>query len=175
MNKKYKKWLSTLGNVVFYGILILLLTNGIQARKNNEIPSFFGYSFMHVISPSMEPTIMTNDVAIGKRITVDEEIKVGDIYIYDEYPIKIIHRVIEKTQDETYIFKGDNNSVADYDPVNREQIEIKYLFRIPYLGYIVLLFKEPMFYAMIIACFLAYELLKYIKKKKTNQNNEEIK
>lgn len=166
MKKIDKKLLSRFGNIAFYIVLIVLLLNGISARKNNEIPSFFGYSFMHVISPSMEPTIMTNDIAIGKKLSENDEIIVGDTYIYDSsYGIKIIHRIIDETEDGKYIFKGDNNSVADYDSVSREQIKIKYLFRIPYLGYLVLLFKNPVFYSILIAIFLGYEILLFFKNK----------
>ena len=130
---------------------------------------------MHVVSASMEPTIMTDDIAIGKKVNPNDEITVGDTYIYDSsYGLKIIHRIIDQNEDGDYIFKGDNNEVADYDPVTREQIEIKYLFRIPYLGHIILLLKNPFFYAIIIAIFLACEILMYIKKKKENTNiNEE--
>lgn len=167
MKDNQKKLINRISNIAFYGILIILLANGLIARQNNEIPSFFGYSFMHVISPSMEPTIMTDDIAIGKKVDTDDEIIVGDTYIYDStYGIKIIHRIIDQNEDGEYIFKGDNNDVADYDPVKREQIEIKYLFRIPYLGHVVVLFKNPMFYAVIIAIFLAIEILSYVKKKK---------
>lgn len=174
MNDKYKKIINRISNYAFYGILIILLANGLLARQKNEIPSFFGYSFMHVISPSMEPTIMTDDIAIGKKVNPEDEIIVGDTYIYDSsYGIKIIHRIIDKNEDGEYIFKGDNNEVADYDPVTREQIEIKYLFRIPYLGHVVLLFKNPFFYAILIGGLLAYEILMYVKKKKEIINSEE--
>lgn len=174
MKENQKKLINRISNFAFYGILIILLANGLIARKNNEIPSFFGYSFMHVISPSMEPTIMTDDIAIGKKVYPDDEIIVGETYIYDSsYGLKIIHRIIDQNEDGDYIFKGDNNEVADYDPVTREQIEIKYLFRIPYLGHVILLFKNPFFYAVVVGGLLAYEILVYVKKKRDNTVSQE--
>ena len=165
-----KKKLSKIGNIIFYIIMAFLLITGIQAKKNNEIPSFFGYSFMHVISPSMEDYIMTNDVAIGHKVAPNDEIIIGNVYIYEaESGLKIIHRIIDQNDDGTYVFKGDNNPVADYAPVNRDQIEFMYLFKIPKLGHIVLLFKNPYFYAVVIACILAFELIEYMKKKKNNE------
>lgn len=156
-----------IGNIIFYTLMAVLLLTGIHAKINNEIPSFFGYSFMHVISPSMETTIMTNDIAIGKKVSLADEITVGDIYIYENASgLKIIHRIIEQNDDGSYTFKGDNNPVADYMPVERNQIEFKYLFRIPYLGYLVLLFKNVYFYVILIAIILAVEVLNYVKKKK---------
>ena len=157
---------SKLGNIIFYVLMVVLLVTGIYAKANNEIPSFLGYSFMHVISPSMEDTIMTDDIAIGKKVLPTDEISVGAVYIYENLSgLKIIHRIIEVNEDGTYKFKGDNNAIADYMPVNRDQIEFKYLFRIPYLGYLVKLFKNVYFYAILIAAFAALEVLSYIKKK----------
>ena len=173
MNKENKK-LNLLGNIIFYGVLLVLLFNGFTAKQNNEIPSFFGYSFMHVISPSMEDYIMTDDIAIGKTVAEDEEIIVGDVYIYDSNTdIKIIHRIIEENVDGEYIFKGDNNPIPDFDPVRRVQIEIKYLFRIPYLGKLVKLFKNSFFYAVVIGGFLAFEILDRVKKKRQENTEKE--
>ena len=157
---------SKVGNIIFYVLMAILLVTGLSAKANNEIPSFLGYSFMHVISPSMEDTIMTDDIAIGKKVLPTDEITVGDVYIYENISgLKIIHRIIEQNDDGTYKFKGDNNAIADYMPVYRNQIEFKYLFRIPYLGYLVKLFKNVYFYAILIASFLALEILGRIKKK----------
>ncbi|MBR3840806.1 MAG: signal peptidase I [Erysipelotrichales bacterium] len=165
---------SKLGNIVFYVLMAILLVTGIHAKANNEIPSFLGYSFMHVISPSMEETIMTDDVAIGKKVLPEDEITVGDVYIYENLSgLKIIHRIIEENEDGTYTFKGDNNDIADYMPVERNQIEFKYLFRIPYLGYLVKLFKNVYFYAVLIAIFAALEVLSYVKKKNETNTSKE--
>ncbi len=172
---KTKNLRTKIGNVIFYGLMAILLVVGIQSKMNNEIPSFFGVSFMHVVSGSMEPTIMTNDVAIGKKLNASDDISVGDIYIYENTEgLKVIHRIIEQNDDGTYVFKGDNNSSRDFLSVSREQIEFKYLFHIPKLGYIVLLFKNVYFYAALVAVFLASELLSYMRKKKSDDESVEV-
>lgn len=161
-----KSIFNKISNVFFYGLMAFLLITGITAKRNNEIPSFFGYSFMHVISASMEPYIMTDDVAIGQIVKENDEIAIGDVYIYENKTgLKIIHRIIDEDENGDYIFKGDNNDIRDYNPVKREQIEFKYLFKIPYLGHLVSLFKNKYFYAILIAVLLAIEALNTIKNK----------
>lgn len=171
---KKKSLGSKIGNIIFYGLMAVLLVVGIKSKLNNEIPSFFGISFMHVVSGSMEPTIMTNDVAIGKKVYANDEITVGDTYIYESVDgLKVIHRIIDQNADGSYVFKGDNNSTRDFLDVERDQIEFKYLFHIPKLGYVVLLFKNVYFYAVLVAIFLANEFLSYLRKKKTPQKSTE--
>ena len=172
--EKNSKLTKTLGNVAFYALLLFLLINGFTAKQNSEIPSFFGYSFMHVISASMEPYIMTDDIAIGKAVDTDEEIIIGETYIYEAIDkTKIIHRVIKQNLEGEYIFKGDNNKIADIDPVDRSQIEIKYLFRIPYLGKVVKLFKNSFFYAIILGGYFAFEIVNFVKNKRQANTTKE--
>ena len=73
-------------------------------------------------------------------------IKVGEVIVYQNsissYPI--IHRVIalEETPQRQFITKGDHNTIVDPQPVTEEQIAQTgvAVFRIPYLGWIKLLF-----------------------------------
>lgn len=82
------------------------------------------------MSGSMEPTIHTHQFVIAVPITPDK-IKVGDIVTYDLHStlnrnIKetIIHRVIAINDDDTFVFKGDNNAEPD-EPVRAQNIGYK--------------------------------------------------
>lgn len=65
-----------------------------------------------------------------------ESLDVGDVVVYKSPMIKypIIHRIIEVTQNETYIIKGDNNPAADPQEVRYEWIQGRAVFAVPGLG-----------------------------------------
>jgi len=48
----------------------------------------------------------------------------------------VLHRVVEKRTDGTFIFKGDHNNTLDPDPVLPQQIEGRLLIDIPYAGWV---------------------------------------
>ena len=99
-------------------ISAIFLLSAINSGSMNEA-TFFGYKLFYIVSPSMEPTIMTGDLVIGSKINA-EQIQTGDIVGYKKDGIIIIHRVIE-VNDDIYTIQGDNNLVTD-DPVTRDQI-----------------------------------------------------
>lgn len=75
-----------------------------------------------------------------------KNVEIGDVVIFDSgrsdlrYPI--IHRVIRA--EETFTTKGDNNpGLLNYEKeISKEQILAKSIFRIPYVGWIKLIFFE---------------------------------
>ncbi|MEM4719560.1 MAG: hypothetical protein QXG18_01710 [Candidatus Pacearchaeota archaeon] len=81
-----------------------------------------------------------------------KSLEVGDVIIFDpnkqDYKYPIIHRVIY-IDNEKIITKGDNNEglLNVEKNVSFEQVKAKSLFRIPYLGWIKLVFfdwKKPL-------------------------------
>jgi signal peptidase I len=88
-------------------------------------------------------------ILIGKK---PEKIPVGDIIVFrNGRPDPIIHRVVEKWQENDEYFyqtKGDNNqdsiknSIIDETEINEDQVIGKALFKIPFLGYVKILFVE---------------------------------
>ncbi|MDR2114603.1 MAG: signal peptidase I [Bifidobacteriaceae bacterium] len=107
------------------------------------VPKFMHGAALTVLSGSMEPTIRTGAVAVVKGVTQpEEEIAIGDVITFLPYPddpTLITHRVISKTVNPstgtTYITQGDANTAPD-DPIMPKQIRGKYLYSIPYLGYL---------------------------------------
>lgn len=80
-----------------------------------------------------------------------EKIKIGDVIVYKAgRPDPIIHRVISKEYSGEYIFqtKGDHNAYQiqsawlDETNVAESQIVGKAVFRIPYLGWVKIIFVE---------------------------------
>jgi hypothetical protein len=77
---------------------------------------------------SMEPVLSARSNAIEVRPKSTDDIQVGDIISYkSEYADgTIIHRVIEKSEDENgvyFILKGDNNPSPDPGKIRFEQIQ----------------------------------------------------
>ncbi len=109
---------------------LILLASYIITWATTGKPSFFGYRVVHVVSASMEPTIMTGDFVLVET-TDPKEVEVGDIVTYRTLTdsgkltnYNVIHRVVAISEDGEYIFKGDNNDSED-PPVQAEQIGYK--------------------------------------------------
>lgn len=107
--------------VVLASLLFTFVSSGFHFNRANV----FGYRVIAVVSESMEPTIMTNALAINK--VFGNEYEVGDIVVYEHsdnnsgFKYNIIHRIIEIT-DEGIITKGDNNPEKDAWVTPKEDI-----------------------------------------------------
>ena len=123
---------------------------------NYKFPIFGSYV---IVSPSMIPTIKVNDAIIVKRDNNDKYI-VGDIISfysteYDSRGMVITHRIINKDKKSNntslYTTKGDNNSIADKNSVNTDNVYGKVLFILPKIGFIKNFLSKPI---NIILCIL---------------------
>lgn len=123
--------------IIFIPILLINTVLIIESYTNpKEIPDFLGYKPFIVLSGSMEPTIMTGDIAIIKECNTNE-LKEGDIIAFRSGKSVITHRILEVTQENgetVFITKGDNNNIEDKYPVRAEQVEGIFENRIPKLG-----------------------------------------
>ena len=82
----------------------------------------------------MEPAINTGDAVIVGPV-IPGSIKPGDIITYKLGNNLITHRVLS-INGNTLITKGDANEDPDPNPVLLSQVKSRYLFRIPYTGYL---------------------------------------
>ena len=131
------------GRIVLRAVLILviILTLGLtvytwnaKRMMHNELPMPFGVGASVVLTGSMEPTLRVNDLVVVKRA---DEYNVGDIVVFQQGNQLIIHRIIEKNDEEAKITtKGDANNIDDGQiPVSA--VKGKYSFRVPFVGLIV--------------------------------------
>ena len=120
---KSSKHLYTLGRIFSTSTCIIILfliifnvTLLVQTYINpDELPSFLGIKSFVIVSESMEPTIMTNDVIFITKAS-EENLKVGDIISFHVGDYINTHRIIrleEKNGEDVYITKGDNNETED--------------------------------------------------------------
>jgi len=82
---------------------------------------------------SMGTTIKNGDLAVFKTTTPDQ-IHTGDIVYFDRFGSPTVHRVIE-IKGFCITTKGDNANISP-DPGCAYNISAKYLFKIPYLGFL---------------------------------------
>ena len=116
------------------------------------IPRFWGISPYIVQSGSMEPAIATGSMAYIDQSDDPGKIHTGDIITYELSGTRITHRVVDETL-TTVITKGDANENTDFAPVSRSSILGKYLFSIPYLGYIYSYISNPYLLLVLISLF----------------------
>lgn len=126
-NANYYK-LITPSRIIFPSIIILLLiwfSIGIFPVKP-----------VGIATQSMYPNLKAGDMVIIKKCNSDD-INVQDIIQYKMDGYTIIHRVIEKNQENGeyyFITKGDNNNSEDNISVKEDQLIGKVIFNIPYLA-----------------------------------------
>lgn len=125
--KKHGKLFKIIDSILVFFVLFCIISLSIGASKG-DMPSVFGLSISKVQTGSMEPTLDIGDIVLIKSANFDD-ISVDDIVVYksEEFNIFIIHRVIEKNDnDRTLVTKGDNNPAADTEIVTEDMISGEY-------------------------------------------------
>jgi signal peptidase I len=92
------------------------------------------YDLYIVRSGSMEPAINVGDMVLAGPVGTGG-IKPGVIISYESGKNLITHRVLS-IDGNTLITKGDANKKPDSIPVRLSQVQSRYIFRIPYVGYV---------------------------------------
>ena len=182
--EKVKQWLTTLrkvfhfiATVLMYSICLIMIivflvfvVNFIDKQYNlksgnNKKDLFSAYT---IVSPSMVPTINVLDVVVTMRVNSPEEIEKEDIVTFNSTDYRysgvlVTHRIvdIEKTSSGEYLFttKGDNNNTKDQNLVDPSDVEGVYVFKIPKLGEILLLLKEPRSLLLVLLIILVIGLI----------------
>ncbi|MGI6279218.1 MAG: signal peptidase I [Acutalibacteraceae bacterium] len=172
-----KKILSKILSAILYSFFILLVfvvLNGIYCTVNKKVPSFFGYSFLRIVTDSMAPTIKSGDYIITKKVP-KSELKVSDIItFYSSDPLlggaPNTHRIAEIKGDQI-ITKGDANPNADRYAVSYDKVIGRYQGKlsIKFLGEI---FKNKgLFFVVFILPLIAFIILESVEIIKLKLNN----
>ncbi|SDZ09803.1 signal peptidase I [Herbiconiux ginsengi] len=128
-----------LGTAVSAAFLVLVLA---LAVLTIALPALVGGRPLTVLTQSMEPGLPPGTLIVVHPVPVGE-IRVGDVLTYQiesGKPGVVSHRVIEKTistaGSTTFVTRGDNNDLADEDPVQEVQIVGVLWYSIPMLGWV---------------------------------------
>lgn len=98
----------------------------------------FKYGLLVIGSGSMTGTINKGDAMLYVDYDGQEEIKEGQIVMFQSGGIKVVHRVIEinVVNDEIrYITKGDANNMKDEGYITKSDIVGLYILKLSYAGY----------------------------------------
>jgi signal peptidase I len=116
--------------------LVLLLLAG-------TAPSVLGYESFVVYSGSMEPAIMTGDIAVVGPVKAGE-LKVGDVITFRTAAnpdVVVTHRLVQLETDPgghlMFQTKGDANDIVDQVQVEQGALLGRVAYSLPRLGYMV--------------------------------------
>ena len=157
--------------VLIYVLILILL---VWVYINTRSIKTFNYETFIIVSESMEPNINVGDIIIINKNSTDD-IQEDDIITFEKKGEYITHRVKEiKEQygNKKYITKGDNNNIEDVEEVDFSEIKGKVIFKIPYIGLIILKISKPKNLIIILIIFL---LLYRIALKKDDKHKERAK
>ena len=160
--------------IILWELIIVIKT----IKNPNETPDVFGIKTFTIISGSMEPNISVNDLVIIKEVEKNE-IKKGDIISFRINGETITHRVTNIETDTNgenlYTTQGDANNIQDYNKIKYENIEGKYIGKIPKIGGILIALKSKEKLTIIIAILLViYVLEERNSSKKIRRNKTRI-
>ncbi|MEM2760152.1 MAG: signal peptidase I, partial [Nitrososphaerales archaeon] len=128
-------------------------------------PSLLGgdTEYVTVYGTSMLPTFPPGSLAITKKMLSYD---VGDIVAFNDSELKrtVVHRIIEEVNGG-FITKGDNNRANDHGVLRPDDVIGEVVFITPYLGYPVIMLKNPVVMTLTV---LALAALMPTKKKKAN-------
>lgn len=178
--KRFKNILIKLIYVLLLPIILYDLAIIIQTIQNpNQTPSVFGIKTFCIISGSMEPTIHVNDVVLIKEVS-QNEINNGDIISFNDGGDIITHRIINIESSGSgkllYTTQGDANNIEDDEKIVFEDIEGKYIGKIPKIGKIILALKSKTTLGIVLAILIFLYIIEQKasakKIRRTNKRNE---
>lgn len=151
--------------VIIYGIL------GNISSKNNTIFNVTRFSNFVVLTGSMEPGISPGDYITIRKVNKDK-LKVNDIVTFKVNEVVVTHQIVKIDKDKVTT-QGTANNVAD-NPISKEDILGKYVFKIPKIGYIMAFLSSTSGYILIIGIILIaifWEISDPDKGKRSSKDN----
>lgn len=123
--RKTFKYISFIISILIFLFAIITVLLSVQAKKENKMMSFFGYSYSVVASPSMEPKIMTKEIIVIKKMDYDsylEKAKLNEdvLVYYSEANRRFIVHELYEIREDGLLLKGVNNDSPDIELVTKD-------------------------------------------------------
>ena len=152
-------------DIIIVAVAVLIIWIGLQIIFGTQNPFFV------VSSGSMVPELEVYDVLVVQGNTPFEEIKVGDIIVFDRpsgHDRVIVHRVVSIIDEDPFTLrtKGDANpaSIPGTDfPITEEEYIGQVEYVIPQVGYVTKILSPPINY-IVIAIIVGIMIFKQISK-----------
>ena len=158
---KFKKVTDAIAMVVVI-VLVVLIGWFVYCRMTGQVPFLFGRASIKILSPSMEPTVMTGDYISIEKVK-PSQIEVGDVitFVSDDPALTgnmNTHRVKAITVDPVtneYLFttQGDNektNPTVDAYPARASKLVGRYVGPSPVFTFFGRLLSNPFGYFVLI-------------------------
>jgi len=136
----------------------------VQAQKNKTIPNVFGFYFMFVTTPSMEPTLPVGSVIIVRQDRLNQ-LNEQDIITFhatiliNTVPTDVVvtHRVIEIDDSDglQITTKGDNNDLADTWTITDEELIGRVVLTLPAMKFLMALASDKTLVLFIVVVVIA--------------------
>ena len=121
--------------------IVLVLTVLFLGAILVVVPKVAGATPLAVLTGSMKPGLPPGTLIIIQPVATND-IRIGDVITYQirsGEPDVITHRVISiatsGTGERSFTLQGDNNAVADLDPIKPVQVQGRLWYSVPYVGY----------------------------------------
>ena len=158
--------------IVIWNILLICISSALN--KNEKY--LFGLKAYIITTDSMKPHINSGDVIIISKVS-EENLKVGDVITFKKDEEVITHRIIKinKSEENDYITKGDNNNIEDQKSISYKDIEGRKVLRIPFLGKIIMKLQDEVYIIILIIIALVLYLKTQITEDKHKMRREKKK
>ena len=156
--------------LVFAGLVLgvnVYLWNA-RSLTGNALPMPFGVGAAVVLTGSMEPTIMADDLIIVKA---QETYTPDEVVVYQSGNLLVVHRIVDIDGD-LVTTQGDANNASDA-PIRLETIKGVVVGVIPGFGAVARLLKTPAATITLIAAALLTSELSFRKDKKKDMDELE--
>ena len=172
-------------NIIFY-VFVFFITSYIilEVFAPTKTVDILGFKSYVIVSPSMEPDIMVNDLIVIRK-TKEKKLDIRDTITFFVYIPELgrenavthyIGDIVEVNGDTIYKTQGAYKEIDDFDEwknednepidITYEDIEGKVALVIPKFGHIVNLIKDPIMLGLfVVNGFIIYLLIKVFKSK----------
>jgi signal peptidase I len=140
--------------IIEWGVSALLL-GLVLIVAFSYLPNKKIFSAYAIVTGSMEPTVHVGALTFVQK-TNPKELHKGDIIAFtvpSEPKMVILHRIYSIEQvasSQVFITKGDHNPIPDKWQVMPSQIRGKFVFTLPYIGYLIVFLKTPIGFGILI-------------------------
>ena len=166
-----------------FGMALYIMVFGTIAVTNNRLINIFGYSYAVVPTSSMEGDL-PDSLDVGDMIIIRlmpiEQAQAFDIAVFysNEHDRLIVHRIIEITENNELITKGDNVILPDDELVTSDMFYGIVLTKVTALGVgnLSLNYRNVIFAIIIILLlFVLFREVRSIFKNMTAKEEEKLK
>lgn len=177
-----KKTFRFIGNIIIgivvFGAILSMITVISSKITKDPIPTIGSYKFLTILSDSMAPQFKSNDLIIDKKVSSKDLIS-GDIITFKKDGYLVTHRISsieERNGIISYRTKGDANNIQDEELIKYNDVVGKYVYRIPYGGFVISTFKGTigilLIWVIIISMIIELLIKSRLKKKKILEKEE---